>query len=332
MATLSLPAPPVALRFAPDGAGLYAALAIDTGGSVVALVPRAGGAVRLSPPLAGTAVDLGLARDSRTLYLALSGAGGGVSFLDLAALRERRRLEVCDTALALAATRDGERLYLLCGGDRIAEIDPGLEIVVRIQRFASACHAARLALSGTEGLLLVPCSAGGRLLYLDRRTLAPLDSLTLEPGLHGIAVARGGRAVVTVPAANRVLVADLRARTLVHDMGMLEQLSGVAVDAAGRGVYVLTRSALLMLDLETGTIPRRAALTRGASGLAVWPGPREPRPAWYLTLRASAPISELPALDAVWAARAAAPAAPGSPDSSTGQPETPASHGPASRP
>lgn len=281
VATLSLPAPPVAMRFSPDGAGLYAALAIDTGGSVVALVPRASGAVRLSPPLAGTAVDLGLARDSRTLYLALSGTGGGVSFLGLTALRERRRLAVCDTALALTATRDGERLYLLCGDDRIAEIDLGLEIVVRIQRFASACHAARLALSRTEGLLLVPCSATGRLLYLDRRTLAPLDSLTLEPGLHGIAVARGGRAVVTVPAAGRVLVADLRARTVVHTLGTHRPPADVAVEAAGRSAYLLTDAALLVLDLEAGEVRRRAALATRGSGLAVWPGPREPRPAWY---------------------------------------------------
>lgn len=282
MATLSLPAPPVALRFAPDGAGLYAALAIDTGGSVVALVPRAGGAVRLSPPLAGTAVDLGLARDSRTLYLALSGAGGGASFLDLATLRERRRLEVCDTALALVATRDGERLYLLCGDDRIAEIDPGLEIVVRIQRFASACHAARLALSRTEGLLLVPCSAGGRILYLDRRTLVPLDSFALEAGLFGIAIARGSNVILTVPTASRVLVADLRRRTVLHHVEAPGNPTAVAIDASGRTAYVLSDYKVLALDLGTGDLRRQAELPAGGSGFATWPGPREPRLAWYL--------------------------------------------------
>lgn len=279
--TLRLPGPPIAVRFAADGAGLYVALAIHPGETAVAQLPRTGGVVLPSAPVAGTAVDLAVARDSRSLYLAVSGPNGGVSMMDPAALIERRRLEVCDTARALVTTGDGERLYLLCGDDRIAEIDPELEIVIRVQRLAAPCDAARLALSRTEGVIFVPCRARGQVWYLDRRTLAPFDSLTVPPGVHGIAATPNRRRVLlTLPAEARVLVADPDRRAIVSSIETPPNPTDLIV--SGGVAYVLAGATVLALDPETGVVGARAVLSGAGSGLAAWPGAREPRPVWYV--------------------------------------------------
>lgn len=279
--TLRLPGAPLAACFAADGGSLYVALAIDSLETVVAQVPRAGGGGRFSAPLAGRATDLTVARDSRTLYLALSGTEGGISLVDPAALRHRRHLTVCVTARALVQTGDGERLYLLCGDDRIAEIDPRLEIVIRVQRFVAPCDAAHLALSRTDAVIFVPCRARGQVWYLDRRTLAPFDSLAVPTGVLGIAATPDRRRVLlTLPGEGRVLLADPTRQAIVAGVETPPNPTNLAV--AGRVAYVLAEATVLALDWETGAVRGRAALPGGGAGLAAWPGPREPRLVWYL--------------------------------------------------
>jgi DNA-binding beta-propeller fold protein YncE len=160
-----------------------------------------------------------------------------------------------------------------------------------------ACGAGPGVLSANETLLLVPCGASGRLLYLDRATLEPWDSLQVAAGISRVVVAPGGLAAVLLPDSDRVAIVDLRAKRRVANVPTAPGPVDAALDAAGQMAFVLaagrsgSAGGLLVISLRDGTVLEQASLPAGGRAVAVWPGRRKVRMSWVRASASGAPAA-----------------------------------------
>jgi DNA-binding beta-propeller fold protein YncE len=210
--------------------------------------------------------------------------------LDAETLVPDRAVSLCSDPWPPAFSRDGDRAYVVCRPGLVIEVDPALALVLRRAVVAAdsgrSCEAGPAALSSNETLLLVPCRASGRLLYLDRATLEPWDSMAVAPGISRVAPAGGGIAVVLVPDSDRALILDLRGKRRLAGVPTAPAPVEVALDAAGRRAFVLAagRSSaaggVLAIELPSGAVRARVDLPPGARTLAIWPGARKVRMRW----------------------------------------------------
>jgi hypothetical protein len=279
--TVRFMAPPGDLAFGPDGAGIALLLELGPGKFSAVLVPRRGGFTSVSAPFAGGARQLVFSRGGGELYLLVAGARGGLSVVDLATLAERRRLEVCPDPLELGLMRDGRRAFILCRPGEIAEIDLALGILVRKEPLEGSCGARSFFLSSSETALLVWCAAG-KLLFLDRVSMVPFDSLAGEPGEAMLVALRGGRtAGVIYRDPPRIALIDVSARRFAGGVSLQDTVGVVAVSAGGRFLYLAAGGRLLRLDVSRVAIDRSAKLQGRPAGLALWPGDWESRLRWF---------------------------------------------------
>jgi DNA-binding beta-propeller fold protein YncE len=276
-----LPAPAERLLFAPDGASLFAGISPTAGATVLARFGRGQGVALVSGrALFGAVRRIALAADGQTLLVAL-GSQIGLGIASTGTLAVERPLAGCD-ANDLVLTETGERVYVLCDEDHIAEVDPALRLVVRkalLSADSIPCRPRAGALSVNGTVLFVACAASGRLLYLDRVTLKPFDSVAVAPGTARLVLTPDGRrALLANPDAGALAVIDVRARTARRFVA-IPGATDIAVAADGRA-FVLGARRLVEVDAYEGRVYREIEVDEGARAVAAWPGPAEARMSW----------------------------------------------------
>ncbi len=281
--TLPFLVPPGTLAFGADGASIAALLELHPGEFAFVLVPRTGGFSFVSAPFADSLKQPTFSRDGRALYFLASGSRGGLSVVDLATLAELRRVEACADPIEFRLMRDGRRAFLLCAPGEIAEIDLELGILLRKQALDGSCAARGILLSSNETALLVWCTAAGKLMILDRVTLAPLDSVAADPGEAMLIPMRGGRIAGLIYAAPpRLVLIDLGGRASTGNLALEDAVLAAAVSAGGRFLYLATGARLLRFDVERRGIDRSIGLPGRPAAIALWPASWEPKMRWFI--------------------------------------------------
>lgn len=288
--TLALPARSTALESTADGSGILVGADTETQSGIITWLRRADGAELLHQRLGGPIRGLSLDREGRRVFVLSEGAGGGLTILQADRLTEERAIPVCPEPVSLTFSPDGDRAYVTCRPGAVAEVDPKLQIVLRSRLVGAdsgrACGAGRGALSANGTLLYVPCAGTGQLLYLDRVTLRPWDSVSVGAGAAVTVVTPSALAVTLLPDSDRVVLVNLRSKALVAMVATPPNPVDVALSAGGRLAFVVTagrdgaQGAVLELDAQTGAELGRAAIPPGAGAVYVWPGRRASRMHW----------------------------------------------------
>ncbi len=243
---------------------------------------------RLPMPVPGR-VGLTVLPDGRFGVVTGAGSERDLWVVRLHPLERVRELRACEEAIAgIAVMRHGDRAFVTCRGDAVAEVDVASRRVVRTAALrvdaAGPCVAGSPALSRNETILFVPCTARGLLAYLDRSTLTVIDTLSLGGGPPSVVVA-GSLALAPLPAEGVVALLDLPRREVLARLAAPPVPAQVVTDGAGRAAYVLSRSTqsrsamLYRMDLTTADVVGSAE-AGGALHIAAWPTDRTPVMRW----------------------------------------------------
>lgn len=287
---LPVSGPPAALESTGDGSSILVGVAAGADGGSLEWLRRADGATILGRDLPGPIRSLALDREGRRVLALTGGTRGGLIMLDVRELAPERAIPLCAEPVSLAFTGEGDRVYVTCAPGSVAEIDPRLNLLVRVEIIAAdsgrACLAGRSVMSPSGTLLLVPCSKSGRLVYLDRVTLKPWDSLPLAPGISAVAVTPDGIGLVLQPDSDRVALVHLLSKRRFASVSTPPDPVDLSLSADAREAFVVASGrggqpgTLLVIDTHTGGILNRMALPAGAHAVHVWPGERESRMSW----------------------------------------------------
>jgi hypothetical protein len=290
-------APATALESTGDGLGILIGSGAGAGAGRVSWVRRTDGATLHGHELGGPIGGLWVDREGRRVFALVGGAVGGLRILGADRLTETRTIPVCSEPVSLVLAPDGDRAYVTCRPGAVVEVDAQLQMVVRSAWLGAdsgrACGAGRGDLSANGTLLYIPCAGTGRLLYLDRATLTPWDSMPIGAGAAVTAVTPHAVAVILLPDSDRVLLVNLRSKTLVAAVATPNPVD-VALSADSRIAFVVgagrggAEGELLKVATQTGGVLGRAAVPAGGRAVHVWPGRREPRVYWVAS-RASSP-------------------------------------------
>jgi DNA-binding beta-propeller fold protein YncE len=293
----------MAATFSSGGEVLYVADSGTSGG--VSVVGRYDGKTLDRWVLGRGVIPLDLTRlqDGRVLLVTFGRAPGtdgrgGVSIVSTRDLTELGRLEACaDHPEGVAAMGDGRRAYVRCGGTgpALVELDLELRRVVRSTPLAGlppnpraagqpSCGGGGVALSRTDGFLLLPCSESGRLVYFDRLTLEPVDSLPVGPGIDRIAVSRRDPiALLASEDRPEVQLVDLGQRTVDATIQLSRPARSLAISGDGRWAFLTVgddrNGSLVRLSLKSSRVVSRTPVT-GAGGISLWPGRSSPVMIW----------------------------------------------------
>ena len=274
------------VAFAPDGASLWVTVASDSAGALLRVRREDGRAVERLP-LAGVPTVVSVLPDARAVLAAVAGEPrGAVHFLPTTSADDPVRLAVCGGEVRDVVPLDAlNRLYVICEGDTVAEVDTELRITIRTVPLAAdaetgTCGAGAGGRSANGTVIFVLCEATGRLLYLDRVRLSPLDSVELGVGVSGMVQTPGWSEAFTVrPAGGRLLVVDLGRRRVRAEVEMphptLPSASG-----DGRWAYGVGNGALFRLDVGRAAVDTTVEVPDWAARVAVWPGYRSPVMRW----------------------------------------------------
>ncbi|MDH3455980.1 MAG: hypothetical protein OER90_03990 [Gemmatimonadota bacterium] len=285
-----------AVEFGPGGSSIYLGITHNTG-SALAWINRTTGAslARLQLPR-DSLTTLRLLPDGRSLAVTTVSRGESVAFesalhiipTDLATFGAR--IPLCSgVAVGLATHGVRDRMYAVCRGDELVEIDRKLGVRVRsVQLSPDAgrlpCEAADLHTSANGSVVFVLCAGSGTLLYLDRVRLTPYDSLPVGTGGARLARTPEGRYVaITRPSADEVVIVDVRQRRIAHRLP-IEGAADVTIGIDGRSAFVTaataTQSRLYRVTLTTGAVVSQQLTISDAHRVAVWPGPKSPKMRW----------------------------------------------------
>ena len=288
-------------QFAADGASLLVTAIRPVRGSEILRLRRTDGALVDHAEVGVTTRGFTPLRDTKTVVFAGShrddDSEGALLFMSHRPLRELRTVRVCANPIETVPLAHGERVYVLCGSDRVTEVDPDLGIAVKTVEIGAAassdtlqadrCGAVDATLSGNEAILLVTCSVSSELLYLDRVTLSPLASLSLSNNPAAIAVSpSGAKAVIALSAEGRILIVDLERRVVATTVEITGRPLDVAFAASDRWAFITADEEgagygwVLKLDVGKGLITARARTAALPRSVAVWPGIKVPLIAW----------------------------------------------------
>lgn len=295
--------------------GSVRTLALSSGGEViyvaaggqhsqVSAVRRYDGDVlnRWELPPGLTPQSLALLRTARQLLVSYGPAGrsadsGGIALLAAPDLQEIVHLSLCEGAAdGIAVMKSGKRAFVRCEGRAtLAAVDLELKRVVRTVHLAAGgstgtgtaqddCGGGGIALSRTGGLLLIPCSVSGHLIYVDRLTLEPIDSVQLAPGAYYIAVdPRHPRALVASRDSARVVLVNLRTRSVETSIALPGPPTAITVSPDGRHCWITTQrgeaGTLVKLELAGGRVVATAPAD-DVGAVSLWPGQWSPVLTW----------------------------------------------------
>lgn len=284
-----LPMEPLALESTGDGASVLAGGSTGPRTGMLAWLRRGDRRVMVQRPTAGPVAVVSLDREGRVALALTGGDSGALSFLSTGRLAPIRTVPLCAQPVGLSFTREGDRAYATCRPGTVAEVDPRLDVVIQTALVGAdsgrACEAGRGALSGNGTLLFVPCAASGQILYLDRVTLRPWDSVFVARGLGALAVTPEAVAVALLPDSDRVVLVDLRRKRRLGSVPFASNPVDLGLSADGRLALLLAAGrggggALAELDTRRGALLARVPIPGGGRAVHVWPGPREPRMRW----------------------------------------------------
>lgn len=285
----SLPMEPLALGSTGDGASVLAGGSTGPRSGMLAWLRRADRRVVVQRPTAGPVAVVSLDREGRVALSLSAGDSARLSFRSTGQLAPTRNLPSCAEPVAMSLTPESDRVYVVCYPGAVVEVDPRLEMVVQTAWVSAdsgtSCGAGRGALSANGTLLYVPCAASGQILYLDRATLRPWDSMFVARGLGALAVTPQATAVALLPDSDRVALVDLRRKRRLASLPLAPNPVDVTLDAGGRLAVLLAagrggEGALAELDTRRGRLLARVAIPGGGRAVHVWPGSREPRMRW----------------------------------------------------
>jgi DNA-binding beta-propeller fold protein YncE len=283
------------LAFAPDGASLYVGITRSTGSALAWINRTTGASLERLQLLQDSLTTLQLLPDGRSLAVTTVSGGGSVAEsvlqiipTDLAT--SGVRVPLCQgVALGLAPDGVRDRMYAVCRGDELAEIDRKLGVRVRgVQLSPDAnrqpCDVADVHTSANGSVVFVLCAGSGTLLYLDRVQLTPYDSLPVGTGGQRLARTPDGRYVaITRPSDDELVVVDVRRRIVTHRLP-IEGVSDVIIGIDGRSAFVTATAAaqsrLHRVTLATGESVSQEITVSRAHRVAVWPGPKSPKMRW----------------------------------------------------
>ncbi len=284
------------VSFSNGGHALLMGLQRRDGGAVLFRLRRADGQIIDEWP-SGTAVPTHWTYLSRSRTIAAVGVGptsgdsanGHVSLAVPDNNWAVRLVPVCSgTPRDIAPFNHGERIFVSCTfPGSIAEIDPARGRLVRTSfQGLTDCGPELLSFSRSGGILFVYC-ATGRLLYLDRVTLQPIDSADVGVGVDQLLVLpRRAEALLTLPASNELVMMNLRDKAVRARVATALSPRRTVLSGDGRTGYVLTqsrsgqtRASLLKIDLGRAQIISSAPAPRDAS-IGVWPTADSPQMDW----------------------------------------------------
>lgn len=281
-----------AVQFAPDGTSLYVTTAHGAGSRLQRL-RRSDGVLLGEMAFPGRSLTgLFVSPDARSVLVVAARAAAGRP--DSAALLLVRpdldavgaELAVCEgEARGIAVFAPSERLFALCNGDTVTEVDLTLRVTVRTAAITGApsCDASDLAFSANGTLLFVLCPTTGQVRYVDRRTLAVLDSIAIGAGPIRLVRTPGGRrALFPCAQGGEVIAADLRARRITARVETAFVPRDVAVGIDGRTTYVVggEPGVVAVASLTTGRVTAQVAGGTALAHVAVWPSGATPVMRW----------------------------------------------------
>ena len=216
-------------------------------------------------------------------------------FLDPRGREPDRTITVCgESAVGVAVLRAADRAFVTCSEGHVVEVDIRLRRTVRRTPLGDVadttgserCTPGAPALSRNETVLFVPCGGAGRLLYLDRVTLAPFASVDVGAGIVSVHFSRRlNKALVTYAALPAAVVVDVRRRSHTT-LQIPGRVIDVTVGGDGLRAYLLLADttdgsrSIAELDFETARITLRVAVPHWASEIATWPTDRTPVMWW----------------------------------------------------
>ncbi len=282
----------VDIAFASDGLSLLAGIQGEQASSVLRLRRIDGVAVDqvTLPSRTERSGSMHIVDPRTILMMGRSTEGDGregvVFFLSAASLSKYEKLSVCSTApLAIAIVSQVKRAYVRCDAG-LAELDLLLRRLVRTVPLDldAACGPGGLAPSRSGNIIYMTCAKSGQLLFLDRVTLRPLDSLRLVPGGTELAAsAQLPRALVRFPLRQQLEFVDLEQQTTTMRLTDFGKFSVFALSGKGLWAFVTTGDSgnrLLKIDLRTDRTTATNTLPGGTSSIAVWPGRNSPVFLW----------------------------------------------------
>lgn len=284
------------VEFGPGGASLYLGTTLSTGSAVTWINRSTGRSLgRLQLPH-DSLTTLRLLPDGRSV--AVTSVSRGESLASESVLQiiptdlatPGPRVPLCrGVARGLATDGVRDRMYAVCRGGEIVEIDRKLRVQVRSVQLSPnadrpACEPADVHTSANGSVVFVLCAGSGTLLYLDRVQLTPYDSLPVGMGGQQLARTPDGRYVaITRPSHDELVIADVRRRIVTHRLP-IEGASDVTVGIDGRAAFVTaataTQSHLYRVTLTTGEVLSQRLAVLDAHRVAVWPGPTSPKMRW----------------------------------------------------
>lgn len=290
---------PVGAWLAPDGSTLYAAHRSATAGALVRARVADGAILDRVDFFAGAPAVVHPLYDGRTVLAATEApaAAGSQTLLhflgtDLSAQSEP--IPVCSTGIrGLATVRTTDRVYALCDGDVLVDLDRRLRTFVRSVPLGAGapftgtgCDARAVAVSSNGSIVFVLCARSGTIRYLDRVTLEGVDSLAVGVGGESWARSPDGQyAVILRPAEREIVVADLRRRVITGRPTLEYAPRAVTVGSDSRSAFVAagdggTGGSIVEIDLASGAVVREHASAARPVALSAWPGEESPVMRW----------------------------------------------------
>jgi DNA-binding beta-propeller fold protein YncE len=295
---------PTSLLFSGDGTSLLIALETDTGGVLIQLGRFQGAGFR-RVTLHGERPHHLIPFPGGKRFLTVgtepsdsNGSPHGVASIITLTHKtsDRVRLDVCrGRPMGAVIHRDAEKVYIVCDTDSVAEVDATLERVVRLSTLgdevgsASSCAPAGAALSHNGTVLFVPCRESGWLLYLDRVTLVPFDSVEIGPEALNVTVAPRLQGAVVPVGSGDVLIIDTARRQVAATLHLDAPSRDLAVSADGKWLYTLEgdggRETVARLAPITARLAATVRVPVQSAALAVWPGVEASVLTWLADVR-----------------------------------------------
>ena len=284
------------LVIASDGASAFVAVSRNENEASVLRVRLADGETLAQRHLAehGVPTSLKLVAKGRRILMASfrpenqSREGRLIAF-DTDSLGVVTQLPICaGRPTGIAVLSDIERAYVRCtNSDALVEVDLKLGRVVQMTALPTpGCGDGQLAAVRTGSRLYLPCATSGQLIYLVRRTLAPIDSVRIGTGIRSVHVDRRGEfALVSRPGESELVLVNLGARRVHRRSPIPGPIKGISIQTGDGWIFAAASRTAPSSGLLSLTVPElqtvaAVRLPGEAVSLDIWPRGQTPVLNW----------------------------------------------------